>query len=187
MDETGISWKSDRETKFIQPDGFAYKKTSNLAANCSSVGLSDGCKGYMDSNGDYYLFYYPNDDTTQYLYETYPDQISPIKGITDEHFIVWMRTAALPQFRKLYGRIDGPFKKGQTLTFNITANYEVGSFDATKSLVISTVGEFGGKNEALGIAYVVVGTLSLFMSFVFALKQLISPRPLGDPKLLQWE
>ena len=24
----------------------------------------------------------------------------------DEHFVVWMRTAALPNFRKLWGRID---------------------------------------------------------------------------------
>jgi hypothetical protein len=26
--------------------------------------------------------------------------------MTDEHFIVWMRTAGLPNFRKLWGRID---------------------------------------------------------------------------------
>lgn len=26
--------------------------------------------------------------------------------VTDEHFIVWMRTAGLPKFRKLWGRID---------------------------------------------------------------------------------
>jgi len=26
--------------------------------------------------------------------------------VTDERFMVWMRTAALPKFRKLWGRID---------------------------------------------------------------------------------
>ena len=26
--------------------------------------------------------------------------------MTDEHFIVWMRTSGLPTFRKLWGRID---------------------------------------------------------------------------------
>jgi len=27
--------------------------------------------------------------------------------MTDEHFIVWMRTAGLPNFRKLWGTIEG--------------------------------------------------------------------------------
>ena len=26
--------------------------------------------------------------------------------MTDEHFIVWMRTAGLPNFRKLWGKIE---------------------------------------------------------------------------------
>jgi hypothetical protein len=30
----------------------------------------------------------------------------------DEHFIVWMRTAGLPSFRKLWGRIEGGLTSG---------------------------------------------------------------------------
>jgi hypothetical protein len=32
--------------------------------------------------------------------------------ILKEHFIVWMRTAGLPNFRKLWGRIDGNITAG---------------------------------------------------------------------------
>jgi hypothetical protein len=28
------------------------------------------------------------------------------RNMTDEHFMVWMRTSALPNFRKLYGRLE---------------------------------------------------------------------------------
>ena len=31
----------------------------------------------------------------------------------DPHFIVWMRTAGLPDFRKLWGKIDGGLKAGK--------------------------------------------------------------------------
>ncbi len=72
--------------------------------SCATEGLPDDCKYYQDpATGTQYYFHYPNDDTVQYLYETYPNHISPIDGVTDQHFKVWMRPAALPQFRKLYG------------------------------------------------------------------------------------
>lgn len=32
--------------------------------------------------------------------------------MTNEHFIVWMRTAGLPNFRKLWGRIDNYLDPG---------------------------------------------------------------------------
>jgi hypothetical protein len=36
-----------------------------------------------------------------------------------EHFIVWMRTAGLPNFRKLWGRIDEGLEPG---TYNLYVN-----------------------------------------------------------------
>ncbi len=105
LDSSDISWPSDKE-KFKQPSGFASVKVSNSGVTCAEAGLPSSCSSYYDSSENQsYLYIYPDDTTTQYLYETYPDQISPIKGVTDDHFKVWMRAAALPAFRKLYGII----------------------------------------------------------------------------------
>lgn len=45
----------------------------------------------------------------------------------DEHFIVWMRTAGLPNFRKLWGKIENTtaLTPGAVLTLNIMNNYNV--------------------------------------------------------------
>ena len=182
MNEADITWESD-DDKFQQPEGFKYEAANGKTtdAECQNIGA-----GYKyDSKGDY-CFFYPNADTTKYLYETYP-QISPIKGVEDEHFKVWMKTAALPTFRKLYGKITTRIPKGTKFTFNIDNNFEVNSYDAKKSIVISKMGQFGGKNTALGVAYIVVGTISLLLGWIFLLKQLISPRRLGSTEDLKWE
>jgi hypothetical protein len=97
-----------------------------------------------------------------------------------------MKTAALPNFKKLYGRIDEDFKKGDTVTFQVEANFEVRSFNGDKSIVLATVNPLGGKNPSLGVAYVAVGCFSIFLGLVFGVKQLTMPRILGDPKQLNW-
>mmetsp|Transcript_35451 Transcript_35451/g.35114 ORF Transcript_35451/g.35114 Transcript_35451/m.35114 type:complete len:190 (+) Transcript_35451:267-836(+) len=68
----------------------------------------------------------------------------------DEHFIVWMRTAGMPNFRKLWGRVRDDIPKG-TLTITINNNYDVSSFDGKKTFVLSTTNAFGGKNYFLSI------------------------------------
>ena len=188
MDETNIAWPSDYD-KFKQPDGFMYEKLSSTNQTCADVGLPSDCSDvYTDSNGVSYRYYYPNSGDYKYLYESY-SQIDPILGVTDEHFMVWFRTAARPKFRKLYGRIKGDFSKGQELKFAIRSNFEVASFGGTKALVISSLSEMGGVNPYLGTAYLVVGILAFLLTLLFIFKQVFSERRKmnGDLSLLRWE
>lgn len=192
MSEDGIAWKSDIEDKFQQPDGFEYNKCDSQEACCDKT--TDGEKWcgaanepYVDEDGEYWEYFYPQDSTTQYLYESYPEVVAPIDGVKNEHFIVWMRTAGLPRFRKLYGVIDKNLNKGDVLTFNVTANFDVRRFKGTKSLVISTTSWFGGKNNFLGYSYIVVGVLCMLLSALFGAKHMINPRKLGDTRYLVWK
>jgi len=54
--------------------------------------------------------------------------------VEDEHFIVWMRTAALPNFRKLYAKINTDIPAGSTVAIDIDPNFEVNSFGGKKFL-----------------------------------------------------
>ncbi|TKY68553.1 ALA-interacting subunit [Spatholobus suberectus] len=103
-----------------------------------------------------------------------------------EDLIVWMRTAALPTFRKLYGKIEVDLEKGDVIHVNLKNNYNTYSFNGKKKLVLSTTSWLGGKNDFLGIAYLTVGGLSFFLAMVFTVVYLFKPRQLGDPSYLSW-
>lgn len=198
LDETQLVFTSDEF--FVQPDGFANIligscpsscATSSVtetcsASDCSANSISSPCKCYTANDGSNYLYHYPDDDTTAYLYEMYPNQINPIEGITNEHFKVWMTIAGLPTFRKPYGKIDGPFKKGDTAVFYLSSYYDVKKYDGTKSLVLTEKYSLGLPNAGIGITYIVCGTISLAVALIFLFKQKVSPRPLGSPSELNW-
>lgn len=110
----------------------------------------------------------------------------PIDVSKDEHFQVWMRTAGLPNFRKLYAKNTGDDLQKGTYTVDIYMNYNVTSYGGTKSIVISTVSFMGGRNPFLGIAYVVVGVICVVLGLVFTARHLYKPRRLGDHTYLSW-
>ncbi|XP_042505560.1 ALA-interacting subunit 1-like [Macadamia integrifolia] len=103
-----------------------------------------------------------------------------------EDLMVWMRTAALPTFRKLYGKIEVDLEADEKITVVIQNNYNTYGFGGKKKLVISTTSWIGGKNDFLGIAYLMVGGMCLFLAISFILMYVIRPRPLGDPSFLSW-
>jgi hypothetical protein len=107
--------------------------------------------------------------------------------VDDPHFMVWMRTAGLPTFKKLYAKIeDIELRNGDVLTINVTNVFPVSSFDGKKFLVISTTSWLGGKNTFLGYAYLVVGVICLLLALGFLLRQKMCPRKLGDMQYFNW-
>lgn len=159
----GIAWAADA-AKYKQPTGFESKiDTSGAAKSCvgtatraycsantcsSSAGMDAGCgayhcaassAGYYGCEADaYYFFSYPQDDNYQYLYETFPEVVTPMMGVDTERFQVWMRVAALPKFRKLYAVINSNLAKDEVVTFNIEANFDVSHFKGKKKGIETT-------------------------------------------------
>lgn len=120
-------------------------------------------------------------------YETYPqipkeksDDITRSNyyggGVMDEHFIVWMRLAGVPHFRKLYGRLEGrTFKKGDTLTFHIQSNFELSSFKGRKGIVIATDNFIGGKNVGMCVTFGVATLLCVAMVVAIQIVKRVCP------------
>lgn len=129
-------------------------------------------------------FYETSDFTHQTLLDNKPVSLPPV---TDPDFIVWMRTAGLPKFRKLYRvKMDkATMKANSVLEITVANNYDVASFGATKSIVVSTTSALGGKNPFLAWAYIIVGAICVAFGAMLGVKFLFYPRKPGD--LSYWE
>jgi hypothetical protein len=77
-----------------------------------------------------------------------------------------MRTAGLPNFRKLWGKIEDGLVAG-SYSLSTTNSYDVESFEGRKTFVLSTTNALGGKNYFLAICYIVVGALCLIFAIIF--------------------
>ncbi|XP_050544895.1 cell cycle control protein 50A [Daktulosphaira vitifoliae] len=142
---TGIAWPSDKNVKYQNPPGDL------------KIAFKDYAKPV-----DWHLNIWELDIEN-------PSN----NGFENEDLIVWMRTAALPDFRKLYRRIDhssDTFKNGLPIgnyTLSIEYNYPVAGFGGTKSFILSNTSFTGGKNYFLGYAYIVAGCISFFLGLLF--------------------
>lgn len=143
----GITWYTDKNVKFRNP------RTENLT-------LAEVFEG-----------------TAKPLYWQKPvyelDPLDPNNnGFINDDLIIWMREAAFPNFKKLYGvlnRASEPFTTGLpagNYSIHISYNFPVQYFRGRKEVVLTTLTWFGGQNHFLPIAYLVTSSLILLLAIV---------------------
>ncbi|XP_039249866.1 cell cycle control protein 50A-like [Styela clava] len=153
---TGIAWPTDKGQKFNNPGD-------------PNLSISQRFNGYAKP-----------DFWQKAVYEL--DTNNPSNnGFENEGLIVWMRTAAFPTFRKPYGRIVDGLPKG-VYTIQIDYNFPVQSFDGTKRIIVSTTSWIGGKNNFLGIAYIVVGSLCFAVGIALCIVHQITKKTTTGPR-----
>ncbi|KAE8299106.1 Cell cycle control protein 50A [Larimichthys crocea] len=143
----GITWYTDENVKFRNP------KTENLTL----------AEVFKDTARPLYW--------QKPVYELDPDDPTN-NGFINEDLIIWMREAAFPNFKKLYGvlnRADEVFAKGLpagNYTIDINYNFPVQYFRGRKEVVLTTLTWFGGQNHFLPVAYLVTSSLILLLAVV---------------------
>jgi hypothetical protein len=167
-------------------DSFSFSTVSNGPVHVNKNGIAWKSDVQKKFGSNVYPTNFPNNNQTGTSLIGGAALNSSLPLDQDEDLIVWMRTAALPNFRKLWGKIEQEFQPGDNITVGILNRYNTYSFKGKKKLVLSTTSWLGGKNIFMGVAYLTIGVLCIVLALVFLLIHLRHPRPLGDPSYLSW-
>mmetsp|Transcript_1833 Transcript_1833/g.4202 ORF Transcript_1833/g.4202 Transcript_1833/m.4202 type:complete len:448 (-) Transcript_1833:187-1530(-) len=104
----------------------------------------------------------------------------------EQHFMVWMRLSAKPNFWKLWGVIDQKLFAGDVVRVSVLNQFNTYDFNGKKSIVLSTNSWLGNKNYFLGALYLAVGGLFIIVGLLFQIAYWFKPRGFADEMHLSW-
>jgi hypothetical protein len=203
----GIAWSSDKDDKFeklsscggnrildssaspeitMPYNSYKYYMCSDGTSACSIGSTAVGDDSSVDHSTDTSCFDASapssatyGDSATAGAVQTTCELQERCADVSNEEFIVWMRTSGLPTFRKLYRVINTDLKKGETLVMTVNDVFPVSKFSGSKKIVLSTTAWIGGKNTFLGAAYITVACICILLGIGFLVKECAFKRKAG--------
>ena len=109
----------------------------------------------------------------------------PHWGLESGHFVNWMRIAAFPTFRKLFGKISKTLPPNSQVRVNFVDNYEVP--DVKKQLLLGNVSKIGAKNPFFPKFLVFSGVCCLLLCVVLLLVRTTKAVVVDGKKVLVWK
>jgi hypothetical protein len=154
-----IAWSMFNDSFILsKPSGGVVCDGINYAGtNCTKKGIADIADIQRFKRGAS-----GRNFTTQY----YNEAGHYLPDILDEDFMVWMRTSAMSNFRKLYRIINVPLDPGNYTIF-VQNRYPVTKFGGGKSVILSTYTWIGGDNLTFSIMNMAVGGTAFLVASAF--------------------
>lgn len=87
----------------------------------------------------------------------------------DEHFIVWMRTSGLPNFRKPWGRIEQNLAAG-TYKITVANPNNVSGWGDKRGVLLTTTSLVGGRNFLLPTSFLIIAVMSGVATVFFCMR-----------------
>ncbi|KAI5951312.1 LEM3 [Candida jiufengensis] len=98
----------------------------------------------------------------------------------------WMKPSALATFNKLALRNDTAKLEAGQYQINVGLHFPVLPYNGKKYIYISQRSVIGGKNDFLGIAWMVGGGICFLLGLTLLIINFVKPRKTGDTNLLSW-
>lgn len=169
-------------TAFLAVNGTSEDKTVPLTEN--GIAWSTDRNRFQKTTYNYTEIVPPPN-----WYKMFPDGYNEtnIPDIsTWPQFQNWMRPSALATFNKLALRNDSASLEPGIYQINVGLHFPVTPYNGKKYLYITQRSVIGGKNDFLGISWMVAGGICFVLGLTLLVINFIKPRKTGDVNLLSW-
>nr|CCC95850.1 unnamed protein product [Trypanosoma congolense IL3000] len=139
----GITWRADEEIRFKPLKGDPKLWSLRYPYASDNVYLTNGW--YLNEPGH------------------------SLTDPEDYDLQVWIRSAFLPSFSKLFRIIDKRLEKGEYL-LEVEEYFDVTTFGGTKGLLLHTASSLGRTRHRFGIAFLAVGSVAFVLATAFAIQ-----------------